>query len=465
MSHSTYAITCLMRCIRSIYFIRTNKKTVMTKTVMTGCILLLCSLSSFARQTETTERRTGRQVTADNAWLPGWYVGLQGGMPFGVSTFSSFGVDKTHTGWSVGLHGGYCFNAVWSLEAQAAAGQLNMSMRNCCAAGNYWLGADGVRYNAPVAGLDGWEYSRLKSRSTFQRYGLQLNMNLLGWFEPTASGHWTLELSPALAAAGTKARMGVREGGGTVMTRHADWHFSEGGNLQAGYRLSRSLHVGVYSSVSYWTGKRMDGMPEYLHKANFVWESGVRLSWSFGKKAKKQATALQPAVCFKPVEQAAAQPKMPVERQKPDSCTADTATPDSIGKALVEPADTAANVLISVALPTVYFSFNSVWVEPSQQAKVEAIAHALAKHPTLKIRITGYTDHKGTDAVNRRVALMRAEAVKERLVKRYGIRPERILAEGGGVDRRAPEAEARRAQSKADDGDAAGQQEKGGNQQ
>ena len=81
------------------------------------------------------------------------------------------------------------------------------------------------------------------------------------------------------------------------------------------------------------------------------------------------------------------------------------------------------------------------------------------------IRITGYTDHKGTDAVNRRISLMRAEAVKEWLVKRYGICPERILAEGAGVDRRAPEAEARRAQSKADNCDAAGQQEKGGNQQ
>ena len=422
---------------------------------MTGCVLFLCSLYSFARQTETTERRTSEQVTADNARLPRWYVGFQGGMPFGVSTFSSFGMDKTHTGWSVGLHGGYRFNAVWSLEAQAVAGQLNMSMRNCCAAGNYWLGADGVRYNAPVAGLDGWEYSRLKSRSTFQRYGLQLNMNLLGWFEPTANGDWTLELSPALAAVGTKARLGVREGGETVMTQHADWHFSAGGNLQAGYRLSRSLHVGVYSSVSYWTGKRMDGMPEYLHKANFVWENGVRLSWSFGKKAKKQATIVQPDVCFKPVEQTAAQPEMSVERQKPDS----------IGTAIAVPADTTTNTSVSVALPTIYFSFNSVWIEPSQQAKVEAIAHALAEHPTLKIRITGYTDHKGTDAVNRRVALMRAEAVKEWLVKRYGICPERILAEGAGVDRRAPEAEARRAQSKVDNGDADGQPENRENQQ
>ena len=35
----------------------------------------------------------------------GWYVGIEGGMPFGFSTFSSFGHDKTHLGWAAGLYG------------------------------------------------------------------------------------------------------------------------------------------------------------------------------------------------------------------------------------------------------------------------------------------------------------------------------------------------------------------------
>ncbi|RHC75441.1 hypothetical protein DW830_09725 [Prevotella sp. AM34-19LB] len=39
----------------------------------------------------------------------GWYVGIEGGMPFGFSTFSSFGHDKTHLGWAAGLYGGYRF--------------------------------------------------------------------------------------------------------------------------------------------------------------------------------------------------------------------------------------------------------------------------------------------------------------------------------------------------------------------
>lgn len=45
----------------------------------------------------------------------GWYVGIEGGMPFGFSTFSSFGYDKTHLGWAAGLYGGYRFNSIFSI--------------------------------------------------------------------------------------------------------------------------------------------------------------------------------------------------------------------------------------------------------------------------------------------------------------------------------------------------------------
>lgn len=51
----------------------------------------------------------------------GWYVGIEGGMPFGFSTFSSFGYDKTHLGWAAGLYGGYRFNSIFSAELSANA--------------------------------------------------------------------------------------------------------------------------------------------------------------------------------------------------------------------------------------------------------------------------------------------------------------------------------------------------------
>ena len=211
----------------------------------------------------------------------GWYVGIQGGVPFGVSQFSSFGADKTRAGWNIGLHGGYRFNAVLSLEAQAAWGQVNLSARDCCP--DYWLGSDAVRYEAAVAGMTGWSYSALRSRTCTQSYGVQLNVNLLGFFRATRDSRWTLDLAPRIAATGTKTTLCTIGGGDEVLTGSTRWHLAAGGNLQAGCRITDCLNLGIYTGITYLTGSPLDGMPEYLHQANYIWESGIRLSWFFRK--------------------------------------------------------------------------------------------------------------------------------------------------------------------------------------
>ena len=210
------------------------------------------------------------------------YIGLQGGVPFGTSTFSSFGADKTRAGFDAGLYGGYRFNPVLSLEAQAAWGRVNQSVQECCAP--YWLGSDLHRYEAPVAGLEGWSYADLKSRVATQRYGLQLNMNLLGFFARTKDSRWSLDISPALSAIGTDSSIRTIAGGNEAVKGNTRWHFGAGGNVQAGYMLTRNLHIGIYSGITYLTGDAMDGLPEYRHKNNFIWESGLRLGWTFRGK-------------------------------------------------------------------------------------------------------------------------------------------------------------------------------------
>lgn len=214
-----------------------------------------------------------------------WYAGIQAGMPFGTSAMSSFGADRTTPGWSAGIYGGCRFNQVLSLELQAAWGRLSLNRRDCCP--DYWMGADGNRYEAAVAGMDGWYMSALRSRTFVQRYAAQLNVNLLGLFAGTRDSRWSLDLSPHIAAIGTESDFRLTDGKADVLQGDARWHFGAGGNVQASYTFPAGLQLGIYTGMTYLTGKPMDGTPKYLHKANYIWETGLRLGWSFGTKGKE----------------------------------------------------------------------------------------------------------------------------------------------------------------------------------
>jgi len=227
---------------------------------------------------------------ADFAAPSRWYVGVDGGVPFGISTFSSFGADKTHVGFSVGAFVGYRLSPALSLEMAAAKfGKATLSARQCCVDAGYWLGSDGIRYNAPALGTDGWNYSDLKSSVAIQRYGVRLNVNLLGFFPATKSSRWTLGLAPEISAVGTKATVETLSDDATVMKGNNNWHLGLGCNVQVGYRITNTLGIGAYSGLTHLTGSRLDGMPEHPHKTNLVWESGVRftLDLTYRKEGRK----------------------------------------------------------------------------------------------------------------------------------------------------------------------------------
>lgn len=223
---------------------------------------------SFAKAEAREDGKTGQQ---------GWYVGVEGGMPFGFSTFSSFGHDKTYLGWAAGLYGGYRFNSIFSAELSAKYGEMKLSAQDCCVERNYWLGSDGVLYKAGVLGMDNWEYANLKSHVSMGQYGARVNINLLGLFPQIADSRWDLAVSPHIYAVTTKADIQTIADDAKVIKGSTNWHLGYGADLQVGYQLTSCLKLGIYSGLTRLTGKRMDGMPEYQHKNNFLWESGIRL--------------------------------------------------------------------------------------------------------------------------------------------------------------------------------------------
>lgn len=379
----------------------------------------------------------------------GWYVGIEGGMPFGFSTFSSFGHDKTHLGWAAGLYGGYRFNSIFSAELSAKYGEVNMSAQDCCVERNYWLGSDGVRYNAGVLGMDSWEYANLKSHVRMGWYGARVNVNLLGLFHKTANSRWDLAVSPHIYAVTTKADIQTIADDAKVMKGSANWHLGYGADLQVGYQLTSCLKLGIYSGLTRLTGERMDGMPEHLHKNNFVWESGIRLGISFAKAKKKNvAVEITPIVEQKvPTTEPEAPMAEPEAQQQVISPKQSTLQQEIAEKAETRVGEQEVVEQPKATFPVVYFAFNSIGIKQGELSKLNGILRTLKENPKMKVTVTGWCDTKGSVAVNKRISRQRAETVKTWLVKN-GIEANRISAIGNGSDDTQDADKARRVETK-----------------
>ena len=372
----------------------------------------------------------------------GWYVGVEGGMPFGFSTFSSFGHDKTHLGWAAGLYSGYRFNSIFSAELSAKYGEVNMSAQDCCVERNYWLGSDGVRYKAGVLGMDSWEYANLKSHVRMGLYGARVNVNLLGLFHKTANSRWDLAVSPHIYAVTTKADIQTIADDAKVMKGSTNWHLGYGADLQVGYQLTSCLKLGIYSGLTRLTGERMDAMPEHLHKNNFVWESGIRLGISFAK-TKKKNVAVETTPIAEP-EVRTTEPEVPQQVTTPKETTLQQETAE---KAATRVGEQEVVEQPKAIFPVVYFAFNSIGIKQSELSKLNAILRTLKENPDMKVTVTGWCDTKGSVAVNKRISRQRAEAVKTWLAKN-GIEANRITAIGNGSDDTQDADKARRVETK-----------------
>ena len=379
----------------------------------------------------------------------GWYVGVEGGMPFGFSTFSSFGHDKTHLGWAAGLYGGYRFNSIFSAELSAKYGEVNMSAQDCCVERNYWLGSDGVLYKAGVLGMDSWEYANLKSHVRMGWYGARVNVNLLGLFHKTANSRWNLAVSPHIYAVTTKADIQTIADDAKVMKGSANWHLGYGADLQVGYQLTSCLKLGIYSGLTRLTGERMDGMPEHLHKNNFVWESGIRLGISFAK-AKKKNVAVETTPIKElevPTTESEVRTTEPEVQQLETTPKETTLQQETAEKAATRVEEQEVVEQPKATFPVVYFAFNSIGIKQGELSKLNGILRTLKENPKMKVTVTGWCDTKGSVVVNKRISRQRAEAVKTWLVKN-GIEASRITAIGNGSDDTQDADKARRVETK-----------------
>ncbi|MFZ8862109.1 MAG: OmpA family protein [Thermocrinis sp.] len=82
----------------------------------------------------------------------------------------------------------------------------------------------------------------------------------------------------------------------------------------------------------------------------------------------------------------------------------------------------------------IHFDFNKANIKKEYIPLLKEVAKVLKENPNINLRIEGYTDDIGTKAYNQKLALKRAMAVKDFLVKE-GINPERIQVVGFGKEK------------------------------
>ena len=81
----------------------------------------------------------------------------------------------------------------------------------------------------------------------------------------------------------------------------------------------------------------------------------------------------------------------------------------------------------------VFYRIGSSKITADQMPNVEMIAAYLKNHPSATVLVKGYASQDGNYDFNVKLAAARAESVKTALMKKYGIKANRIKAEGQGI--------------------------------
>ncbi len=373
--------------------------------------------------------------TADTLTSHRWYVGVEGGVPMAWSTFTSFAHDKTRVGWTAGIFAGYEFNDLLSAELTFKYGGMTLGASECCVDQRYWLGADDQIYYSSVLGMESWKYSDVRSKVTLGQYGARLNINLLSLLKSAKGSRWSAGLSPHIYAVNTKATIQSIATEEDLIKGESTWHLGYGGDVQVAYRFADRWKLGIYSGITLVAGKRIDNIPKHLHKSNFLWESGLRLSYSFGKGRKcAPAPVVVPAETVTPAPAPAPAPKT----EKKEPVVVEPVKKEPVAQKAEEKA---------LVFPTIYFNFNKREFNDTETQKLEEIRQMLQQNPDVNVTVKGWCDRTGTKEVNDALSKERAETVKSWLVE-HGIAADRIETVGMGSDFDEPEAaKARRAET------------------
>ena len=101
------------------------------------------------------------------------------------------------------------------------------------------------------------------------------------------------------------------------------------------------------------------------------------------------------------------------------------------------------NPVASKGIPTrpasaaldIKFKYSSAQIDPEYKANLDALGKALQNLSAPSVEIAGHTDSVGSKPLNQTLSQRRAESVKQYLVQKFHLPPDRLVAKGYGQDK------------------------------
>ena len=355
-----------------------------------------------------------------------WSIGVNIGMPFYAGDFRS--VSRGNNNWAgymFGLQGSYQFNPIFGARLSVDYGSNRAGSQRY--EDDFVLLPNGNTYYNVDFPEGGSYYKDLYSSVHSWNFGLNAEVNLLNLFRRSVGDRrWAVVLAPGIY---------LQKFSSTVKNRSNDEQFADkldnkvnlglGGDLAVRYRINHNFDVQLKGGMIWINNQDFDGINSInTTKHNSMVTAQVGLIWKVGNSKGRKKDNIMYAPGYLPMWKRATK-------------TVTKVVHDTIyieQKVLEKSPEVVVCKGFPKDLPAVYFERGKWKLDTDKYAReLFTIAKTLKENPEVQIDICGYADHTGGEAINKKVTLKRAEALKKFLVK-VGIEPERLHTYGLGKD-------------------------------
>ena len=355
-----------------------------------------------------------------------WSIGVNIGMPFYAGDFRS--VSRGNNNWAgymFGLQGSYQFNPIFGARLSVDYGSNRAGSQRY--EDDFVLLPNGNTYYNVDFPEGGSYYKDLYSSVHSWNFGLNAEVNLLNLFRRSdGDRRWAVVLAPGIY---------LQKFSSTVNNRSNDEQFADkldnkvnlglGGDLAVRYRINHNFDVQLKGGMIWINNQDFDGINSInTTKHNSMVTAQVGLIWKVGNSKGRKKDNIMYAPGYLPMWKRATK-------------TVTKVVHDTIyieQKVLEKSPEVVVCKGFPKDLPAVYFERGKWKLDTDKYAReLFTIAKTLKENPEIQIDICGYADHTGGEAINKKVTLKRAEALKKFLVK-VGIEPERLHTYGLGKD-------------------------------